>query len=213
MIEAVIFDMDGLLTDSERIALSVIHDAGMQQGFDIPLPLIEKTIGATVSWASDLYHQSFPSLNTEKLFQDFRKIMHQLAQEGKIPLKKGAKELLFALKEKSIPRAVASSSPLPTIELYLAQADILADFQHLQSGGGDIPSKPAPDIFLIAARALGVHPENCLVLEDSINGVKAGRAAGMQVCMVPDLIPFHSELAPYCDYVKDDLAQVIPLLS
>lgn len=213
MIEAVIFDMDGLLTDSERIALSVIHEAGRQQGFDIPLSLIEKTIGATVAWASDLYHQSFPLLNTEKLFHDFRKFMHQLAQEGKIPLKKGARALLCALKEAAIPRAVASSSPLATIQLYLAQADILSDFQHLQSGGGDIPSKPAPDIFLIAAEKLGVPPERCLVLEDSVNGVKAGRAAGMQVCMVPDLIPFHSDLAPYCDYVLDDLEQVIPLVK
>lgn len=213
MISAVIFDMDGLITDSESIALTVIHEAALSQGFDVPIALIRDTIGATSAYASQLYHRYFPDLDTRKLFTDFRSLMHELAKEGKIPLKKGVKELLAALKEKNIPRAVASSSPLATIELYLSQAGILQDFQHLQAGGGNIPSKPAPDIFLLAAQALGKAPEDCLVLEDSVNGVMAGRAAGMQVCMVPDMIPFRSDLAPYCDYVKDDLAQVIPLLQ
>ena len=213
MIRAVIFDMDGLITDSERLALSVIPQAGRLQGYEIPLSLIKATTGVTVAYAIDKYHEIFPQLDAQKLFTDFRILMHELAKEGKIPLKKGVKELLFALKEKNIPRAVASSSPVATIELYLSQAGILQDFQYLQSGGGDIPSKPAPDVFLLAAKALGVAPRDCLVLEDSANGVKAGRAAGMQVCMVPDIIPFHPDLAPYCDHVLDDLTQVIPLLD
>lgn len=213
MIGAVIFDMDGLITDSERVALSVVHRAGEAQGYDFPMPMIESFIGVTSYYACDILHKAYPGIDAQKVFADFRLFMHELAKEGKIPLKKGVKELLAALKAKNIPRAVASSSPISTIELYLSQAGILDCFQHLQAGGGDIPSKPAPDIFLIAAEALGVKPEDCLVLEDSVNGVKAGRAAGMQVCMVPDLIPFHEDLAPYCDYVKDDLTQVIPLLQ
>ncbi|MBE5787115.1 MAG: HAD family phosphatase [Clostridiales bacterium] len=213
MIDAVLFDMDGLITDSERIALSVIHEAGLAQGYDVPISLINQTIGTTVAFASDVYHSRFPQLDTQRLFLDYRAIMHEKARAGQIPLKKGVKELLNALKTRHIPRAVASSSPLHTIELYLEQGGIRGDFQHLQSGVGGIPSKPAPDIFLLAARALGIAPQHCLVLEDSVNGIMAGRAAGMQVCMVPDLIPFRSDLAPYCDHVKDDLTQVIPLLD
>ena len=76
-----------------------------------------------------------------------------------------------------------------------------------------LPSKPAPDVFLKAAKALNASPESCLVLEDSIHGVQAGRNAGMTVCMVPDMIPFSEALAPYCDFVKPDLAAVIPLLT
>lgn len=213
MIGAVIFDMDGLLIDSERIALSVIQQAASLQGYDIPLPLIEKTIGVTTAYASQLYHQQFPRMDTEKLFADFHAFMHTLARQGKIPLKKGAGELLAALEERNIPRAIASSSPLETVILFLEKAGVLSDFQYLQAGGGGVPSKPAPDIFLRAAEKLRIPPEHCLVLEDSVSGVKAGRAAGMQVCMVPDLIPFHPDLAPYCDHVLDDLSQVIPLLS
>jgi len=213
MISAVIFDMDGLITDSERVALTAIHQAGEAQGYDFPMPMIESFIGVTSAYSGEILRKAYPGIDAQKVFTDFRAIMHQLAQEGRIPLKKGVKELLAALKERNIPRAVASSSPVATIELYLSKAGILQDFQHLQSGVGGIPSKPAPDIFLITAKALGADPRECLVLEDSVNGVKAGRAAGMQVCMVPDLIPFHADLAPYCDYVKDDLTQVIPLLD
>ena len=213
MISAVIFDMDGLIMDSERIGISVIHEEGKKQGFNIPHALIKKTLGATPASSSEIYHRHFPHLETQVLFHNFHDSMRELAAEGKIPLKKGVKELLAALDEKNIPRAVASSSPLPIIELYLSKAGILSSFQHLQSGGNGILSKPAPDIFLVSARALGADPAACLVLEDSANGVKAGRAAGMQVCMVPDQIPFHPDLAPYCDHVLDDLTAVIPLLQ
>ena len=74
-------------------------------------------------------------------------------------------------------------------------------------------SKPEPDIFLKAAETLGASPEKCLVLEDSLNGIKAGRAAGMTVVMVPDVFPYTDDLAPYVDHVAPDLAAVIPLLD
>ena len=209
--QAVIFDMDGLLMDSERVGLEVLHGCGKHQGFGIPLAMIRETLGSNKESASDYYHGVFPALDTDRLFQDFKDAMCALALEGKIPLKKGAKELLAALKEKGIPCAVASSSGPSTIRTYLASAGIIACFSALVSGAG-LPSKPAPDVFLRAAEALGVQAHGCLVLEDSVNGVRAGRAAGMTVCMVPDMLPYSDALAPFCDYVMPDLAAVIPLL-
>ena len=135
-----------------------------------------------------------------------------LAKKGKIPLKQGALELLKALRERNIPMAVASSSGQSTISVYLHSVGVIAYFDTLITGSG-LPSKPAPDVFLKAASALGAEPKRCLVLEDSLNGIKAGRAAGMTVMMVPDVFPYTDDLAPYVDHVAPDLAAVIPLLD
>lgn len=213
MIDAVIFDMDGLLVDSERLGLTAMHACGLKQHTELPLDMIRKTLGSNAASSSAFYHTHFPSLDTDQLFHDYRDAMHALALEGKVPLKKGARELLAVLREAGIPCAVASSSGPDTIRLYLTRLDILDFFAVLVSGGKGIPSKPSPDIFLRAADMLGAKAENCLVLEDSINGVKAGRSAGMQVCMVPDLIPFTEDLQPYCDHVLPDLLAVIPLVK
>ena len=213
MIRAVVFDMDGLLVDSELVGLSVMQESGRGQGVELPLDLIRQTLGVTKAFSQDLYHRHYPQLDTEKLFVDFRAMMMQQAEAGKIPLKKGAKELLSALKERGIPCAVASSSPLFIVELYLRKNEIADFFDVLVTGEPGMPSKPAPDIFLKAAQQLNTSPQDCLVLEDSVNGVKAGRAAGMQVGMVPDLVPYSDALAPYCDHVLPDLSAVLPLLA
>ncbi len=210
--QAVIFDMDGLLMDSERVGLEVMPQCGKLQGYDIPEEQVRHTIGSNKQSSSDYYHQFYPELDTERLFQDFKTAMCDLARQGKIPLKKGATELLRALKGRGVPMAVASSSGQSTIAAYLDAAGIIAYFDALITGNG-LPSKPAPDVFLKAAEALNALPRRCLVLEDSIHGVQAGRAAGMTVCMVPDMIPFTEELRPFCDHVLPDLSAVIPLLD
>ena len=210
--QAVIFDMDGLLMDSERVGLQVMHECGLLQGYNIPLEKIRHTLGANRQSASDYYHQFYPALDADKLFEDFRNAMCELAKQGKIPLKKGALELLDALRERKMPAAVASSSGPTTITAYLESAGIISHFQALITGNG-LPSKPAPDIFLKAAKTLGAQPEQCLVLEDSENGIKAGRNAGMTVVMVPDMIPYTEAFRPYGDHVLPDLTAVIPLLD
>lgn len=213
MIGAVIFDMDGLLTDSERVGLTAMQESGRLQGVELPLSLICRTLGTTAASSCNLYHAHFPELDTQKLFVDFHQGMRALAEAGKIPLKKGARELLMALRERKIPCAVASSSPLHIVKLYLSKANVLDFFDALVTGDKELPSKPAPDIFLKAAGLLHTAPSDCLVLEDSVNGIKAGRAAGMQVGMVPDLIPYSEALSPYCDRVLPDLLAVLPWLD
>ena len=210
--QAVIFDMDGLLMDSEGVGLTVMHQCGRLQGYDIPVDMVRETIGSNKQSSSDFYHQFFPELDTDRLFLDFKNAMCDLARQGGIPLKKGARELLEAVKARHIPMAVASSSGLSTIRVYLESVGIISYFDHIMTGSG-LPSKPAPDVFLKTAEALHAAPERCLVLEDSIHGVQAGRAAGMTVVMVPDMIPYTEDLKPFCDYVLPDLAAVIPLLD
>ena len=210
--QAVIFDMDGLLMDSERIGLNVMRDCAVSLGYDITVDMVRETIGSNRQSSTDFYHRFFPNLDADRLFSDFKSAMCDLARKGRIPLKAGARELLEAIKARGLPMAVASSSGEGTIHTYLEAAGVDGYFSALVTGSG-LPSKPAPDVFLKAAKALNAAPESCLVLEDSIHGVQAGRRAGMKVCMVPDVIPFAEALAPFCDYVKPDLAAVIPLLS
>ncbi|MBQ9264708.1 MAG: HAD family phosphatase [Clostridia bacterium] len=212
-IDAVIFDMDGLLIDSERIGIDVMHESGKQLGFDVSKEHVRSTLGASYQSSYAFYHRLYPGLDVHAMFVGFSKMMKEKALRGELPLKKGAKELLSYLKAQGIPRAIASSSPLHMVQAYLSQTGVLDDFSAFATGSDNLPSKPNPDIFLQAAQRLNAAPEHCMVLEDSINGVKAGRAAGMTVCMVPDMIPYTDTLAPYCDHVLDDLSQVIPLLQ
>lgn len=213
MIRAVIFDMDGLLVDSEREGLYVLQNCGRKQGIEMSIDDIKLTLGSTYAFSIELYGRLYPELDAVQLFVDFKEGMRELAEAGKLPLKKGARELLEYLRTHAIPCAVASSSPKSIVEIYLGKQGVLSYFDAFVTGDLGLPSKPAPDMFLQAAKELNALPEECLVLEDSVNGIKAGRAAGMQVGMVPDVLPYRDELAPYCDHVLDDLTAVLPLLQ
>lgn len=211
--QAVLFDMDGLLIDSERIGCDVVSQCAAQMGYQVTPQQATLTLGVSRDGSRKLYAQHFPGLDYDQLHDMFEEEMHQLALSGRLPLKAGAVQLLSALKEKGIPMAVASSSSEAIISAYLEKAGVLHYFDEIISGQAVAHSKPAPDIFLKAAAALQADPAQCLVLEDSYNGVKAGRAAGCTVCMIPDVLPFVDDLGPYVDHVLPTLADVIPLLE
>ena len=120
---------------------------------------------------------------------------------------------LDVLEERGIPRIVASSSPRSMILQNLSTTGAGRYFAQVVCGADVEHSKPAPDIFLLAASRLGVDIRRCLVLEDSLNGLRAARASGAVSVMVPDLRPYGPEVAPYVDYLKQDLSQVIDLLD
>lgn len=211
--QAALFDMDGLLFDSERIGIIEMIAAAKEQGIDLAEEPVRSTIGMTIEAAKKVYMAWAPDLDYDALRISFTNRMHHLAAAGQMPLKEGVHELLETMKTLAMPMAVASSSGEDTIRVYLDKAGILSYFSVLVSGVDMPHSKPAPDIFLAAAEKLGVKAEHCLVLEDSYNGVKAGRAAGCTVCMVPDVLPYLDELKPFVDHVLPSLTHVIPLLE
>ena len=138
--------------------------------------------------------------------------MYAASLRGEVPLKPGVPELLDVLDVHRVPRAVATSNDRFLVEGYLKGLGILDRFDAVVTGDMVRRSKPEPDIYLAAAEALGVAPADCLVLEDSPNGLKSGRAAGMRTCMVPDRIPYTDALRPYVDDVRASLDDVIPMI-
>ncbi|MBQ8081972.1 MAG: HAD family phosphatase [Clostridia bacterium] len=212
MFQAVIFDMDGVITDSEGIGLRVMQQAARRQGVELSDRTLHESQGMTVPAFCALYQSLNPSLDGELLNRDFEHDMLSAARKGEIPLKPGVCELLDTLDELHIPRAVASSSERIVVETYLRSNKIIQRFDALITGELAEHSKPAPDLFLLAAQTLNADPRSCLVLEDSDNGLRAGRAAGMNVCMIPDQIPYSETLAPFCDHVLPSLLDVRELI-
>lgn len=209
MIQAVLFDMDGLLTDSERVAMRVDAETYKQLGYhELTMETALQTLGTTREETTRLYLSLCPRFDPEAYYPLFDKALSQAMLQKQVPAKKGAVHLLEYLQERKIPYALCTSSSMERAKLTLESAGLLSWFTVFATGDKVQHSKPAPDLFLLGADMLHVRPENCLVLEDSINGIKAGMNAGMRVYMVPDLIPYREELSPYCHAVCLDLDEV-----
>ncbi len=188
--DAVIFDMDGLLLDSERIIFQCFLEAcktsGIPQQPDVFLAMVGQNFHAC-------QHVLRTRLQGIEDFDAFEKTWDVHAQEANeregFPLKAGAREVLAALAARKIPAAVATSTRTERARYKLDANHITHHIAHIIGGDQVEKSKPAPDIFLRAAAALGVAPARCLALEDSKNGVHAALAAGMVTIQIPDLIP------------------------
>ena len=147
MIRAVIFDMDGVLTDSERLGVAITCEAGREMGFEILESAVMETLGITWAASVGLYEEEFPGLDVNKMFGRVRERLVSLGQEGKMPLKPGVHRILDALERLGIPKAVASSNGPGAIRAYLTGAGIVGRFDQVISGNDCAKSKPAPDIF------------------------------------------------------------------
>ncbi len=211
VLKAVLFDMDGLLTDSEVYGFRVMKAGGRLQGVELPDRLLDEMTGQNDVTCASVLGARYPGLDGAEVMAYYRREMLAASLRGDIPLKPGVTELLDVLDAHRIPRAVVSSNGRAVVEGNLR--GILARFDRVISGECTRRSKPEPDIYLAAAEALGVAPDGCLVLEDSPNGLRAGRAAGMRTCMVPDRFPYTEALAPYADDVRASLLDVIPLIG
>lgn len=122
-----------------------------------------------------------------------RRVAEELA--GGVPLKPGCREILASLHARGIPMAIGSSGRRAQIESNLSVSGLTSYFSAIASGDEVLHGKPAPDIFLLAAKRLGVSPADCYVFEDSPNGIRAAHAAGMKPILIPDLMPVTEEIA------------------
>lgn len=210
---AVVFDMDGLIFDTETLYQEAFLAAATVGGHDLPTAVIQRTIG--VPWVRSrvlLLEEMGSDFPVDQYFTQM--IGHfELLAATQLRLKPGVVELLDLLDQLDMPRCIATSSAHSTVQSHLS-AHGLADRFHAVIGHGDyVASKPSPDPFLTAAKRLGVDPALCLALEDSHNGVRSASAAGMMTIMVPDLIPATDEIQGLCTLVVDDLHAVRLLLE
>jgi HAD superfamily hydrolase (TIGR01509 family) len=185
---AVIFDMDGLMLDTESLAARAWEDAAAQMDVAFSAALCRRMIGRNGASCRELlathYGRAFP---IERLMNAWNAAYTTLVRSEGVDVKTGLSELLDLLEAMNIPKAVATSSGHVGATAKLDRANLLHRFSVLVGGDQVTHGKPAPDIFLEAAARLCVAPNGCLVLEDSEPGVAAAWAAGMTPIMVPDL--------------------------
>ncbi|ANA82749.1 HAD-superfamily hydrolase, subfamily IA, variant 3 [Paenibacillus vortex V453] len=181
MIQAFIFDMDGVIIDSEPMHFEVDIQVMNYYGSAITHEQLEQYVGMTnpEMWAAvKEQHNLTPSVSEIIEYQLSNKI-EMLTSSEMEPID-GIRELLAELKARNIPAAIASSSPPVFIKAVLRKFDLLDHFECVVSGEEVERGKPAPDVYLKAAELLGVKPQDCMVLEDARHGVAAAKAAGMK---------------------------------
>ncbi len=207
--KTVIFDMDGLLVDSEIRALKAWREVAKKRGITGIDELFPKMIGMNVYTRgllfAEVYGKDFPFTECN---EEVRSLAHGYEAESPVPLKKGVRELLSYLRENGYRIAIASSGLLATIERRMKHHGIFEYFDVIVSGDMVKKSKPDPEIFLLCAEKLGVPPSEITVFEDSQNGIKAAHAAGMRPVMVPDFVAPEKEVAALAYAVCSSLTEV-----
>jgi HAD superfamily hydrolase (TIGR01509 family) len=210
---AVIFDMDGLLFDTEALWQEALLSAASEGGHEIPDEVYNKSIGVRRSQCKELFLSHLgESFDFARFHANWRRHFWRVA-EGRLSLKPGVLELLETLDQLRLPRAIATSSSRTTVERHLAAHGLMDRFDEIVCRGDYENGKPAPDPFLKAAERLGIEPGLCLALEDSHVGVKSASAAGMMTVMVPDLLEPTDEVCTLCIVVARDLHQVRGLVG
>ena len=213
MVEAVIFDMDGLMVDTQKVWDKMIYVTAEQMGLRLKPEFADAVRGSS---GESLVSICEKFIGPDIDIRDFLDKVWEnadIAFEQGVDKKPGLDELLEWLKAHNVPMAVASGSKPYQIEHHITILDLTEYFDALVSGF-DVPlAKPYPDIFLAAAKELGVEPSRSIVLEDSSNGILAAYAGGFIPIMVPDRAQPTDELRAKCAAVCESLADVIPLLE
>lgn len=207
--DAVVFDMDGVIFDSERAVMICWLELADKYGIEnIEKPYFA-CIGTTMKRTREImletYGEDFPY---DEYAQEKSVMFHEKYDGGRLPMKTGVVELLTFLREEGKKIALASSTGRQTVTTQLRDANILHFFDEIICGDMVERSKPAPDIFLEACNKLGTAPERTYAIEDSYNGIRAAYTGNLRPIMVPDLLPCNEEMEEKTEVVCKSLLEV-----
>ena len=206
--EAVIFDMDGTLLDTESVFRTIVFEVCTELGFEMTDAVHMAMVGGSHEHTNRLLVESYGVSFPYTLFDERCRVIMRERSHGGVPVKPGALELVRELRERNIPTAVATSSRNPHAQHHLTVAGLFDMFDTVVTRDDVVNPKPHPEPYLTAARRLGVEPTHCLALEDSHAGVRAAHAAGMQTIMVPDLVHPSAEIRALGIAVMESLDHV-----
>jgi len=203
---AVIFDMDGVMLDTERIYRHAWSHAMAQLGYVLPDELYFRIMGKTVSEIQTVFRKDFgPDVPFEAIVGLKQQQVEAAFSEKGIPVKAGLTDFLDRLDHWRLPRAVASSTARKQVVEMLSRSGVAHRFEVIVGGDEVLRSKPAPDLFLAAAERLAAPAGGCMVLEDSEAGIRAARAAGMHSILIPDLLAPPEEISRLASAVMPSL--------
>ena len=212
--KAVVFDMDGVLFDTERLCMNSWEHVAKKRGIEMIGDVFEQCIGLnatdTKAVILNAYGQDFPydefCVQASEWFWDY------IHKKG-LPLKAGVKKILPYLQKAGYQIGLASSSKYESVMNHLKRAEIIDYFSVIVTGDMIEHSKPKPDIYLLACRKLGVEPGEAYAIEDSPNGIRSASAAGMKPIMVPDMVQPDAEMEELSFMICEDLLQVMKYLN
>lgn len=215
----VIFDMDGVIFDSERTLLSCWIEMAGKYGLD--QELVRKTyikcIGTNIQQTTEIYKSAFQNILTDDMLRYIWDESVQLHRkryaDGALPIKTGVTEILDYLKSSGISVGIASSTKKQKVEQQIKNAGLYDYFVGMIGGDAVKISKPNPEIYLLACREFGFAPGNTFAIEDSFNGIRAANAAGMRPIMVPDIVPADAEMSRLSEIVCKDLTEAMNYLK
>lgn len=214
VVDAVIFDLDGTLTDTEQYYQKAWPMALRHFGYEVEpwMPLELRSLGRP--FAPQTFKKWFgEDFDYEKVRSYRKKIVAEIIEEHGIPLKKGAKEILSSLREKGITTALATANDFQRTESYLKLIGLYDSFDKIICADMVKQGKPAPDIYAYACSSLGIPPDRTFAVEDSPNGIKSAYGAGLKVIMVPDLTEPDEELSKMLYARVDELMDILGLLE
>jgi len=214
LINGLIFDMDGLLIDTERLSYEALVYDCKQRGFELTMERFLSIRSLSIPKCEEKFKGYFgEDFDFKDSFDKHFIYMREHMDKYGVPMKKGADSILKYAKETGLKIALATSTPLPIAESQLRSLGLWNYFDKVQSAADIKNGKPAPDVYLAAAELLGLDPSECMAFEDSPNGVRSASSAGCITVMVPDLSGPDEELSKLIFASVENLDEAVELIK